>query len=88
MHDGKKNDPMMPVAWTGTYKSARIFTTTMGSGQDLLNEPFRRLLVNAVYWAAGMEVRIDGRANVDLVGTYVPLPFKFGGAEKGLKPGQ
>ena len=58
----------------------------MGSGQDLLNEPFRRLLVNAVYWAAGMEARIDVRANVDLVGTYEPLPFKFGGAAKGLKP--
>jgi type 1 glutamine amidotransferase len=83
-----QNDPMMPVAWTRTYKSGRIFTTTMGSGQDLLNEPFRRLVVNAVYWAAGMEARIDGRANVDLVGTYEPLPFKFGGAAKGLKPGR
>jgi type 1 glutamine amidotransferase len=84
--DSPQNDPMMPVAWTRTYKSGRIFTTTMGSGQDLLNEPFRRLLVNAVYWAAGMEARIDGRANVDLVGTYEPRPFKFGGAAKGLKP--
>jgi len=84
--DNPQNDPMMPVAWTRTYKSGRIFATTMGSGQDLLNEPFRRLLVNAVYWAAGMEARIDGRANVDLVGRYEPLPFKFGGAAKGLKP--
>jgi len=33
-----------------------------------------------------MEARIDVRANVDLVGTYEPLPFKFGGAAKGLKP--
>jgi len=86
--EGPQNDPMMPVAWTRTYKSGRIFTTTMGSGQDLLNEPFRRLLVNGAYWAAGMEARIDGRSNVDLVGTYEPLPFKFGGAAKGLKPGQ
>jgi type 1 glutamine amidotransferase len=86
--ESPQNDPMMPVAWTRTYKSGRIFTTTMGSGQDLLNEPFRRLLVNGAYWAAGMEARIDGRANVDLVGTYEPLPFKFGGAAKGLMPGQ
>jgi type 1 glutamine amidotransferase len=84
--DSPQNDPMMPVAWTRTYKSGRIFTTTMGSGQDLLSQPFRRLLVNAIYWAAGMEARIDARANVDLVGKYEPLPFKFGGAAKGLKP--
>ncbi len=89
--EGALNEPMMPVAWTRTYtgtagKAARIFTTTMGSAQDLLNEPFRRLLVNAVYWAVGLESRIPARADVDLVGTYDPLPFKFGGAAKGLKP--
>ncbi len=89
--EGAPNEPMMPVAWTRTYtgtagKPARIFTTTMGSAQDLLNEPFRRLLVNAVYWAVGLEGSITPRASVDLVGTYDPLPFKFGGAAKGLKP--
>ena len=88
---GAQNDPMMPVAWTRTYtgaqgKAARTFTTTMGSSQDLLNEGFRRLLVNACYWALGMDARIDGRSNVDLVGAYQPLPFKFGGAAKGVKP--
>jgi hypothetical protein len=88
---GKQNDPMMPVAWTTTYtgaqgKPARIFTTTMGSAQDLLNDRFRRLLVNACYWAIGMEKRIDERSSVELVGAYEPLPFKFGGAAKGIKP--
>ena len=88
---GKQNDPMMPVAWTRTYtgakgKPARIFTTTMGSAQDLLNEGFRRLVVNACYWALGLEGRIDGHSNVDLAGKYEPLPFKFGGAAKGVKP--
>ena len=88
---GKQNDPMMPVAWTKTYtgtkgKAARIFTTTMGSAQDLLNEPFRRLIVNACYWALGMEDRISPDSNVDLVGAYEPLPFGFGGAQKGVKP--
>jgi type 1 glutamine amidotransferase len=84
--DGPKNDPMMPVAWTRTYNRARTFTTTMGSAQDMLNEPFRRLLVNAAYWAMGMEARIDPRSNVELVGAYDPPPFKFNGAAKGLKP--
>ncbi|HTS61117.1 MAG TPA: ThuA domain-containing protein [Candidatus Acidoferrales bacterium] len=82
---GAQNDPMMPVAWTRAYKGARIFTTTMGSAQDLLNEGFRRLLVNACYWASGLESRIEPRSNVELVGTYEPLPFKFGGAAKGVK---
>src|SRR5262249_44274296 len=40
---GKKNDPMMPVAWIKTFmgaqgKSARVFTTTMGASQDLESE--------------------------------------------------
>ncbi len=88
---GKQNDPMMPVAWTRTYtgtqgKPARIFTTTMGSAQDLLNESFRRMLVNACYWTIHMEARIAERSSVELVGAYKPLPFKFGGAAQGLKP--
>jgi len=88
---GPLNDPMMPVAWVKSYtgasgKPARIFTTTMGSAQDLLNDTFRRLLVNACYWAMRMEGRIAGRSNVDLVGSFEPLPFKFDGAAHGVKP--
>jgi type 1 glutamine amidotransferase len=81
---GAVNDPMMPVAWTKTYKGGRIFTTTMGSAEDLLSEGFRRLLVNACYWAAGLEQRIPPRADVALVGPYRPLPFGFGGFAKGM----
>lgn len=88
---GKQNDPMMPVVWTRTYSSgeqklARIFTTTMGSAQDLLNDSFRRLLVNACYWAIRLEDQIDEGSSVELVGAYEPLPFKFGGAAQGVKP--
>jgi hypothetical protein len=83
---GRQNDTMMPVAWTRTYKGARIFTTTMGDSQDLSNEALRRLLVNAAYWALGMEGKIPARAKVDLVGAYHPQPFGFGKARKGLKP--
>ena len=64
--EGKKNEPMMPVAWTKTYKgdggkTGRVFTTTMGASQDLLNEGMRRLLVNATYWAVGMEDKIPAK---------------------------
>lgn len=89
--EGKKNDPMMPVAWTKTYegkdgKKGRVFTTTMGSSTDLESEGMRRLLVNAAYWAVGMEDKITDKAAVDLVGEFKPLPFKFNGAKKGVKP--
>ena len=90
---GKKNDPMMPVAWIKTYtgtrgKTARVFTTTMGASQDLESEGLRRLLVNACYWAVGMEEKIPARASVDLVGEYKPSPFRFGGHKKGVRPGE
>jgi hypothetical protein len=88
---GKKNDPMMPVAWVKTFKgakgkTARIFTTTMGASQDLKSDGLRRLLVNASYWAVGQEDKIPMKTNVDLVGEYKPRPFGFGGFEKGRKP--
>src|SRR5207237_1738159 len=36
---GKKNEPMMPIAWTKSYaaprgKTGRIFTTTMGASEE------------------------------------------------------
>ncbi len=88
---GKKNDPMMPIAWTKTYESAagktgRVFTTTMGASQDLQSEGLRRLLVNAAYWAVGMEDKIAAKSNVELVGEYKPLPFRGNGYKKGVKP--
>ncbi len=88
---GEKNDPMMPVAWIKTYtgksgQPSRVFATTMGASQDLQNEELRRLLVNAVYWATGMEEQIPEQADVAIVGTYEPTPFKFSGHRRGVKP--
>jgi type 1 glutamine amidotransferase len=87
----KKNDPMMPVAWTKTYtgaggKASRVFTTTMGCSKDFESEGFRRLMVNACYWAVGLEEKIPAKAKVDLVGEYKATPFGFGKFTKGLKP--
>jgi type 1 glutamine amidotransferase len=89
--EGPKNDPLMPIAWTKTYSidggpSGRVFTTTMGASQDLLAEGFRRLLVNACYWAAGLEGRIPEKADVAIVGAFEPSPFKNNGFRKGVKP--
>jgi len=81
----------VPVAWTKTYtgakgKPARVFTTTMGHGDDLKSEGFRRLLVNACYWGLGMEEKIPAKSKVDLVGKYEPNPIGFGNQKKGVKP--
>jgi type 1 glutamine amidotransferase len=90
--EGGKNDPMMPVAWTKTYagkdgKSGRVFTTTMGAATDLEPEGTRRLIVNGVYWALGLEDKIPaGGTKVDLVGEFKPTPFGFGKYVKGVKP--
>jgi hypothetical protein len=89
--EGPKNNPMMPIAWVKTYKgtagkTARVFTTTMGASQDLLSEGTRRMLVNACYWAIGMEDKIAAKSKVDIVGDYKPRPFRGGGYEKGRKP--
>lgn len=86
-----KNDPMMPVAWTNSYeapngKSARVFATTMGAADDLENEALRRLLVNATYWAVGLESQIPAKTNVAFVGKYDPHSFLNEIYTAGLKP--
>ncbi len=89
--EGKKNDPMMPLAWTKDFKSksgnvAKIFCTTMGASTDFESEGLRRLIVNASFWCLGMEDKIPEAANVDFVGEYKPTRFGFGSYTKGVKP--
>jgi type 1 glutamine amidotransferase len=89
--DGPKNDPMMPLAWIRTYqgeagRAARVFTTTMGASVDLESAGLRRLIVNASYWALGLEDKIGASGNVDYVGEYKPTWFGFGKFKKGVKP--
>ena len=89
--DGPKNDPKMPMAWTKTYQlpegnKGNAFTSTMGCAKDFESEGYRRLLVNAVYWLAGLEAKIPDRANVEIVGTYEPLDMGFAGHPKRVKP--
>jgi hypothetical protein len=95
---GKKNDPMMPVAWTRTYAgeladsaTARVFTTTMGASQDFAHEATRRMIVNGCYWALKIEEKIPERSNVEIVGTFKPSPFRFKKSEEwkpGVKPAE
>ena len=83
----------MPVAWVRSYtstsgKTGRVFTTTHGASEDLLNEGFRRMAVNGVLWALGMEKSITADGNVALVGPYQPTTFNFKGFVKGMKPSE
>jgi hypothetical protein len=83
--------PAQPVAWHRTYTGAsgtpgRVFTTTHGASEDLLNDGFRRMLVNACLWAAGLESAIRPDAPIDFVGPYQPTTFSFDGFVKGMKP--
>ncbi len=86
---GKKNNPMMPVAWTKSYqlpdgKKGDVFTTTMGASQDLKSEGLRRLLVNSVYHL--LDMKVPDQANVDTVGSFETTEFGFGNFRKGLSP--
>ena len=83
----------VPVAWVRSYPSAagkigRVFTTTHGASEDLLNEGFRRMTVNGVLWALGLENTITADGNVGLVGPYQPTTFNFKGYVKGVKPAE
>ena len=66
--------------------SGKVFTTTMGSSEDMESEGFRRLLVNACYWALEMGEEVPEKSNVDIIGEYTPTKFGFEDFIEGLKP--
>ena len=75
----------MPGAWVRTYKSVsgkegRVFASTYGASGDLLNEGFRRMLVNACFWTLGAEAAIKPDNTIAIVGTY--RPTWYGGARR------
>jgi trehalose utilization protein len=81
----------MPVAWYRAYTGGagtigRVFTTTHGASEDLLNDGFRRMAVNATLWAAGLEASITPANDISFVGPYEPSTFNFGGHVKNQKP--
>lgn len=83
--------PPMPSEWTRSYtsasgKAARVFTSLYGTPEDILNDGYRRLLVNGCFWAAGLEDSIKADANIEFVGPFNPNTFNGGGHAKGIKP--
>ncbi len=83
--------PPSPSTWTRYYtgksgKKARVFHSTQGASQDLLDDSYRRLLVNGIFWAVGHDKDIKADAKIDFVGEYRPSKFSFNGEVKGVKP--
>ncbi|MCA9062418.1 MAG: ThuA domain-containing protein [Planctomycetaceae bacterium] len=83
--------PPMPSEWTRTYststgRTGRVFTSLYGTPEDLLNDGYRRLLVNGCLWAAGLEDVITPDAEISFVGPFHPTTFGNGTHAKGIKP--
>ncbi|MFK7910311.1 MAG: ThuA domain-containing protein [Akkermansiaceae bacterium] len=81
----------VPSTWTRHYTAkdgtkARVFHSTQGASEDILDDSYRRMLVNGIYWAAGLETQIKADSNITFVGKYQPLTFSFNGHAKGVKP--
>ena len=77
--DFDKNDPMQPIAWTQPYqipggKKGVVFASTLGASLDLANASTRRLLVQGVYWAVGLDIPAEG-VDAGLIGSYQPTMF-------------
>jgi type 1 glutamine amidotransferase len=67
----------MPGVWLREYKSAsgktgRVFASTYGASGDLVNEGFRRLVVNGCLWALGLENAIKPDGEISFVGPFRP----------------
>lgn len=64
----------------------RVFTSLYGASEDILNHGYRRMLVNACFWALGLEDAIKPNMKVDFVGVYHPNTFANKGYAPGAKP--
>ncbi|MDE0863873.1 MAG: ThuA domain-containing protein [Rubripirellula sp.] len=91
--DGEPDSSKPPMAseWTREYTAddgskARVFTSLYGASEDILNDGYRQMLVNATYWMVGLEGKIDPSVSIAFVGKYQPNTFRGGGYARGVKP--
>lgn len=62
-----------PVAWTKANRGGRVFFTTLGHPEDFANDSMRRMALNGILWAAGVEVPPEG-AKTEIPGGFDPPP--------------
>jgi len=91
--NGKPDESKPPMAseWTRHYtgkngKKGRAFTSLYGASEDLLNDGYRRMIVNGVYWSIGLEDQIKADSDIAFVGPYKPNTFRNKGYARGIKP--
>ena len=87
--DEKK--PPVPSTWTRHYESkdgkkARVFHSTQGASEDILDPDYRRMMLNGIIWSIGMEDQIAADLNIEFVGPYKPHTFRNGGCVRNVKP--
>ena len=84
-----KNKPAQPVVWTREFtwpngKTSKVLTSTMGAGNDLLDDNLRLLLVNAAHERLGLPV--PDKADASLPAGYKPSFYKVGQYRKNCTP--
>jgi hypothetical protein len=89
--DPDTTKPPMPSSWTRHYTTQdgekhRVFHSTQGASQDILDDDYRRLIVNGMLWSAGLDAVIQPDLNIAFVGPYKPNSFSFGGNARNVKP--
>ncbi|MFC4991772.1 PVC-type heme-binding CxxCH protein [Rubritalea tangerina] len=67
-------------------EKGRVFHTTQGASQDILDDNYRRLVVNGIFWVNGLEREIREGNTIDFVGEYKPRTFRMKGHARGVKP--
>lgn len=83
--------PPMPSTWTRHYADKdgdkhRVFHSTQGASEDILDENYRRMIINGTLWALSMESVIKPDLDISFVGPFHPSTFSFNGHTKGVKP--
>jgi type 1 glutamine amidotransferase/nicotinamidase-related amidase len=53
---GSLGDQTEPLTWIRTYEGGRVFYTGLGHPDDFDDPQFRKLLVNAIFWALDRDV--------------------------------
>ncbi len=54
--NGSLDDRTEPLTWIRTYNGGRVCYTGLGHPEDFKDPQFRKLMVNAIFWAMGREV--------------------------------
>ncbi|TWU15931.1 ThuA domain-containing protein [Allorhodopirellula heiligendammensis] len=86
-----ETQPPMPSEWTRTYQGesgqeGRVFTSLYGTPEDLTNDGYRRLILNGILWAVGLEDDITADLNIELVGPFQPNTFGNQTHARGIRP--